>query len=152
MCGLTQTSKREVPLPFLWGDLNEVQNPFNQRFREQTQHENKLNKVFFCLNCLHSGFQWGSGSLAKEGQEGGWRGSVPVGVTELLCLLGCSAMGILFPVTVTLPGDARGQCIPAMPLSHPAPGDTHHHTGIHTLFKHQPGEQLIYGYKNVIIM
>lgn len=62
------------------------------------------------------------------------------------CLLGCSAMGTLFPVTVALPGDARGQCIPAMPLSHPAPGGTHHHTGMHTLFKHQ----LIYDSKNVL--
>lgn len=59
----------------------------------------------------------GSGSFPKEGQERGWRGAAPVGANKLLCLLGCSAVGTLFPVTVTLPGDARGHCIPAMPLT-----------------------------------
>lgn len=43
--------------------------------------------------------------------EKGWRGAAPV-----LCLLGCSAMGALFPVTMTPPGDARAQRVPAMPL------------------------------------
>lgn len=73
----------------------------------------------------------GSGSFPKEKQERGWSGAVAVGAHKLLCHLGGSAMGTLVPVTTTPPGDARGQSILAMPLSHPAPGDTHHHTGIH---------------------
>lgn len=76
MRSLTQTPKRKVSLSCkLWGDLNGLQNPFNQHFREQNQYENKLNKVFSCLNYLHSGFQWRKWEFPKgragERMEGG---------------------------------------------------------------------------------
>lgn len=118
MCGLTQTPKREVPLPSkLGGDLKELQNPFNQQFREQNQYEHKLNKVFSCPNCLHSGFQSSKWELPKgragEGMEGG-------------CSCGCQEQGAVSPGLqchgCPVPSDTSWgcQCIPAMPLSHPA--------------------------------
>lgn len=68
----------------------------------------------------------------SEGQERSWRKDVPFGANKPSGHLGCNVSGTLFSATMTLPLDARGQCIPPLPLSQLIPEDIHH-KGIHIL-------------------
>lgn len=60
----------------------------------------------------------GSGCFPKEGQERRWREDGEGMERGCFCAVspGLQCMGALFPVTMTPPGDARAQPVPAMPL------------------------------------